>query len=75
MKKIVKYSKNLSKKASLTLVALAASSTAFAADHSTEIAAAYTDGNTNVTAAVVGLIALMAVIVGVGAIIGMFKRG
>ncbi|MCP5004018.1 MAG: hypothetical protein GY941_08765 [Planctomycetes bacterium] len=55
--------------------AASTSTVLFAADHSTAIDAAYLDGNTNVTTAVVGLIGLMAVIVGVGAIIGLFRKG
>jgi uncharacterized protein HemY len=67
--------KNLIKKSTLVICAAVAAGSAFAADHTTAIDAAYTDGNTNVTAAVVGLIGLMAVIVGVGAVISLFKRG
>ena len=55
-------------------VASFASVSAFAVDHSAAINAAYADGNTNVTASVVGIITLAAVAVGIGLIIAMFKR-
>jgi hypothetical protein len=66
------------KKVGKTVISVAsgvlASASAFAVDHSAAINAAYTDGNTNVTAAVVGIITLAAVAVGVGVIISLFRR-
>ena len=55
-------------------VASFATASAFAVDHSAAINAAYSDGDTNVTAAVVGIITLAAIAVGIGLIMGMFKR-
>lgn len=52
-----------------TVVALsvvAASAQSFAVDHSTAITAAGTDGTTNVTAAVVVILTIAAVVTGVG---------
>ena len=70
MFKLKKVGKNVVSVAAGTF----ATASAFAVDHSAAINAAYTDGNTNVTAAVVGIIALAAVAVGIGLIIAMFKR-
>lgn len=70
MFKLKKIGKNVVSVAAGTL----ATASAFAVDHTTAINAAYTDGNTNVTAAVVGIIALAAIAVGIGLIMGMFKR-
>jgi len=62
------------KKLALAVTGSLATASAFAVDHSAAINAAYSDGNTNVTAAVVGIIALAAIAVGIGLIMGMFKR-
>ena len=51
---------------------IAASS--YAADHSTAIAAAGTDGVTNTSAAVVALIGIVAVVVGVGFVISVLRK-
>lgn len=48
--------------------------TAAAADHSVAIGAASTDGQTNTTAAVVGLLAIVAVVVGVGFVISVLRK-
>lgn len=57
------------------VLALASASAAVsAADHTTEINAAYTDGNTNVGAAVAGVIALVAVVTGLGLIVSILRR-
>ena len=52
----------------------AASSIALAVDHTTEINGAFTDGNTNVGAAVAGVIALVAIVTGLGLIVGILRR-
>ena len=48
--------------------------TVAAADHTTEINDAYTDGSTNVTAAVAGVIALVAIVTGLGMIVSILRR-
>lgn len=58
-----------------TGVAVAAGSTGvMAADHSAAINAAVTDGSTNLTAAVLGLITLIAIVVGVGFVIATLRK-
>ncbi|WP_199775732.1 hypothetical protein [Pseudoalteromonas sp. T1lg22] len=54
--------------------AVAASGAAFATDHTAAITAAQTDASTNVTAAVVGVIALAAVICGAGYVLRLLGR-
>lgn len=66
--------KNLFLKVSAALTAGLASSAVFAADHTVAIDSAYADGTTNVTAAVVGIIALAAIITGVGYILKFLNR-
>ena len=51
-----------------------ASAGAMAADHSTAINGAITDGSTNLTAAVTGLITLIAIVVGVGYVISCLRK-
>jgi len=61
-------------KVGVALTAGVAAGMASAADHSTEIQAAYTDGTTNVTAAVAGVIALVAIVTGLGMIVSILRR-
>ena len=66
--------KNKMAKAGLVLTSVAMSASAFAADYTTEITAAQTDGQTNV-AAVIGAVILIAITgFGVGSMLGWFKR-
>lgn len=51
-----------------------AGSSAFAADHSTAIAAAGADGVTNTSAAVVAILGIMAVVVGVGIVFSVLRK-
>ena len=53
---------------------IGASATTFAADHSTAIEAAGTDGTTNVGAAVVVVLAIVAVVTGVGFVMKLLGR-
>jgi hypothetical protein len=57
-----------------SLVTFGAANFALAVDD-TAVAAAYTAGTTSVGLAVTGLIGLMAVIVGVGAVISLLRKG
>ncbi len=57
---------NFKTKMAVLASTVVASTGAFAADHSTAIAAAGTDGSTNVQAAVVVILTLAAVVTGVG---------
>ncbi len=66
--------KKLMKKIAVGSTAMLASAHTFAVDHTVEIDAAYVDANTNVTAAVVGIIALVAIVAGVGMIISMLRK-
>ena len=50
------------------------STVAFAEDHSAAIQAAGTDGQTNVAAAVVAILAIAAVVTGVGLVIRLMTR-
>lgn len=51
-----------------------ASAGAFAVDHTAAITAAQTDGTANVTAAATAIIAIMAVVTGIGFIIKLMGR-
>jgi hypothetical protein len=51
-----------------------AAGTAAAVDHSTAINDAFTDGSTNVTTAVTGVIALVAIVTGLGMIVSILRR-
>ena len=67
----------IKKRAAIALTSLAtlgAANVALAIDDAA-VSAAYTAGQSSVDNAVIGLIGLMAVIVGVGAVISLFKRG
>lgn len=58
-----------------TAVALGAGcAMASAADHTAAINSAYTDGGTNVGAAVTGVIALIAIVTGLGLIVSILRR-
>jgi hypothetical protein len=48
--------------------------TAAAVDHSAAIDGAFTDGSTNVTTAVTGVIALVAIVTGLGMIVSILRR-
>lgn len=54
--------------------AILVNSVAYAADYTTEIAAASTEGTTNVTAVIVGVIGVAILGFGVGSMLGWFKR-
>lgn len=47
---------------------------ATAADHTAAIDGAFSEGSTNVTAAVVGVIALVAIVTGLGMIVSILRR-
>ncbi len=66
--------KKMVKRGGLFMTASLASAQAFAVDHTVAIDAAYADGTTNVTAAVVGIIALVAIVTGVGLIIKFLNK-
>lgn len=66
--------KSLGKKLAVGSSAMALSVGAFAVDHSTTIAAAGSDGTTNVTAATVAVIGIVAVVTGIGFIIKLLSR-
>ncbi|MDO6444129.1 hypothetical protein [Marinobacter sp. 2_MG-2023] len=61
-------------KVGVALTAGFAAGMATAADHSAAIEGAFTDGSTNVTAAVVGVIALVAIVTGLGMIVSILRR-
>lgn len=61
-------------KVGTALVAGCAAGTAAAVDHSTAINDAFTDGSGNVTAAVTGVIALVAIVTGLGMIVSILRR-
>lgn len=63
-----------SAKIGTALVAGFAAGTAAAVDHSTAINDAFTDGSTNVTTAVTGVIALVAIVTGLGMIVSILRR-
>jgi len=63
-----------SAKIGTALVAGFAAGSAAAVDHSAAIGSAFTDGNTNVTAAVTGVIALVAIVTGLGMIVSILRR-
>lgn len=65
---------NMKQKIATGLATFSASAMAFAADHSAAIQAAGADGETNVGAAVVTVIAIAAVVTGVGVVLGLLKR-
>lgn len=72
----LKKSNSIVKRSSIALTSLAtlgAANFALAIDDAA-VTAAYTTGSTSVDNAVIGLIGLMAVIVGVGAVIGLLRR-
>lgn len=51
-----------------------ASGMVMAADHTEKINTAFTDANGNVTAAVMGVIALVAIVTGLGIIVSILRR-
>ena len=61
-------------KAGAGVVALGASASAFAVDHTAEITAAQGDATTNTTAAVAAVIAVAAVVFGVGIVLRLLNR-
>lgn len=61
-------------KAGVALAAAGTSLQAFAVDHSAAITAAQTDGTSNVTAAVTAVIAIAAVVLGVGIVMRLLSR-
>ncbi|MGQ7275475.1 hypothetical protein [Marinobacter sp. V034] len=63
-----------SAKIGTALVAGLAAGTAAAVDHSSAIDGAFTDGSTNVTTAVTGVIALVAIVTGLGMIVSILRR-
>ena len=68
--------KNIAKKGSLALTAITAASVstmAFAIDDAT-VTSAFDAGSTSVGVAVTGLVALVAVVVGIGMVISLLKR-
>tara|TARA_B100000282_G_scaffold242131_1_gene185097 strand:- start:163 stop:405 length:243 start_codon:yes stop_codon:yes gene_type:complete len=67
---------NRLKAAGFTVVGTAVGAPAFA-DEATQaaITSAYTDGGADLTVAVAGLIGLVAVVVGVGMIVSMLRKG
>jgi hypothetical protein len=66
--------KNLKSKLSLALVAGFSAGMVQAADHTTAIQAAGTDGTTNVSAAVVVVLTIAAVVTGVGIVLSILKK-
>ncbi|MBY6034981.1 hypothetical protein KUV59_17540 [Marinobacter daepoensis] len=56
------------------LVAGMAAGTAAAVDHTAAIDSAFADGTGNVTAAVLGVIALVAIVTGLGMIVSILRR-
>lgn len=66
--------KNKMAKAGLVLTSVAASGSAFAADYTTQITAAGTEGNTNVLAVIGAVIGIAILGFGVGSMLGWFKR-
>lgn len=63
-----------SAKMGTALVAGLAAGTAAAVDHTAAIDGAFTDGSTNVTTAVTGVIALVAIVTGLGMIVSILRR-
>jgi hypothetical protein len=68
-----RFGKNVAK-VGVALSAATSSVVAFAADHSAAIDAAKTDGLTNAGAAVAAVIALAAVVMGVGIVLRLMSR-
>jgi len=66
--------KNLKSKIAIGLAIAGASASSFAADHSTSISAAGTDGTINTTAAVVVVVSIAAVVTGVGIVLKLLSR-
>lgn len=66
--------KNFGKKIAAGTTLALASAASFAADHSTLISGAGTDGNTNVTAAVTVLLTIAAILTGVGVVYALLTR-
>lgn len=77
MKKIMKHTKNLARRAAAPAVVVGASlssAAAFAVDHTAEIAQSQTDATANVTAASTAVIAVVAVVFGIGLIYSMLRK-
>lgn len=72
MKLYQKMKKALAVAGSFVVASVAAP--VMAADHSTAIGAAITDGSTNLTAAVTGIITLIAIVVGVGYVVSLLRK-
>lgn len=61
-------------KLGVAVMAGVAAGTAAAVDHSSAIEQAFTDGQGNVTTAVTGVIALVAIVTGLGIIVSILRR-
>ncbi|WP_417502884.1 hypothetical protein [Marinobacter sp.] len=61
-------------KLGVAVTAGVATGMATAADHTAAIDGAFSEGSTNVTAAVVGVIALVAIVTGLGMIVSILRR-
>ena len=66
--------KHKAKNAAVIVGGVATSGVVMAADHSTAIAAAGADGETNLGAAVLAILGVVAVVVGVGMVISFLRK-
>lgn len=77
MKKIVKHTKTLARRAAAPVAVVGtslSSAAAFAADHSAAISQSQSDATANVTAASTAVIAVVAVVFGIGLIYSMLRK-